>query len=391
MSVRVVTMGASGYAVNYVQPLLDNMCNGTYTYAGVIDIAIEKSPLYEKIKENKIPIYKTLREYFENGNKADLVIIAIPPQFHAENSLIAIENGADVLCEKPTTPLYKDALEMIEASQKSGKFIGISYQWSYSDANRAFKEDILSGKLGKAIELKSFISWPRELSYYDGTWKGNIKDADGTFILDSVVSNATAHYLHNMYFLLGDRMNTCCYPRKIRCELLRANNIENFDTCLLDINTDNNKKITFVASHATDRDEDPKFIFKFENATVTFNMKEQNNHIIAEFVDGTIKDYGNPFDNLNNRIWDSIDSVVSRKPLVCTVETTIAHTLTINKLYECAGIVDFPPNMVGMNKENNRVVVGGLYELLFKAYDRGCLLSDMGIEWTEVYEIDVTK
>ena len=391
MSVKVVTVGARGYATTYVHPLLDDMHEGKYTYEGVIARDITKSPFCDRIKEENITVCKTLKEYFENGHKADLVIISTPPHLHADESILAIENGANVLCEKPVASLYSDAVRMLEASEKSGKFIGICYQWSYSDANRAFKADILAGKFGKAKELKSFVSWPRGWDYYSGAWKGKIKDENGTMILDSVVGNAAAHYLHNMYFLLGDEMNTCDFPEKIRCELLRANDIENFDTCLLDIKTKSGAKLVYIASHAAEKNDAPKFEFVFENAVVIFNIKEQNNHIIAEFKDGTVKDYGDPNEGLNNRIWDSIDAVTSNKPLVCTVKTAIAHTLTVNKLYECGKIVNFPEELLLIDKEAEITSVKGLYELMYKAFEKGCLLKDMGIDWTYAQEFSAEQ
>lgn len=391
MSVKVVTVGARGYATTYVHPLLDDMHKGIYTYAGVIARDITKSPFCDRIKEENITICKTLAEYFEQGNKADLVIVSTPPHLHRDECLLAIKNGADVLCEKPIAPLYSQALDMIEASEKSGKFIGICYQWSYSDANRALKSDILAGKLGKAKELKTFVSWPRPWEYYSGAWKGKICAEDGTWILDSVAGNAAAHYLHNLYFILGDAMNTCDFPETIRCELFRANQIENYDTCLLDIKTKSGVKLFYGASHATEKNESPKFHFTFENAVVTFNMGGEENHIIAKFSDGTVKDYGDPGQGLNNRIWDAIDAVTTRKPLVCTVQTALAHTLTVNRLYDHGEIVDFPEEILCIDQEEKKTTVNGLYDLMYKAYEKGCLLSDFGIKWAKPSSFSVER
>lgn len=389
MSVKVVTVGAGGYATTYVHPLLDDMHKGNYEYAGIIERDMSRCPFTERIKEENIPVFESLDEYFKKGNKADLVIIAIPTHFHKYNSIIAVEHGADVLCEKPAAPLYADVLEMIDAAEKNDKFIGIGYQWSYSEAMRSLKADILAGKLGKAIELKSFISWPRPHEYYNGTWKGKIKDSDDNFILDSVVNNAAAHYLHNMYYLLGDAVDTCDYPKNIRCELLRANEIENFDTCLLDIETKSGAKLIYTASHITDRNESPKLHFKFEKCTVTFNMGGEGDHVIAKFDDGTVKDYGNPGDRLNTRMWEAIDAVTTRKPLVCTVKTAAAHTLTVNELYEKGKITEFPDELITV--DGNQTVVKGFYELMFEAFEKGCLLSDIDVSWIKAQKFTVNK
>ncbi len=391
MSVKVVTVGAGGYATTYVHPLLDDMHKGIYEYAGVIETNIENSPYVQRIHDENIPVCKTLDEYFAKGYEADLVIIAIPTHFHKDTAITAVNHGADVLCEKPAAPLYSDVLQMISASEQTGKFIGIGYQWSYSAAIRSLKTQILSGELGKPLEMKSFVSWPRPISYYEGsTWKGKIKDEDGNFILDSVVGNATAHYLHNMYFLLGEEMNTCDFPSIIRCELLRGNKITNFDTCLLDIKTEKGVKLFFAASHVTDRNEDPKFCFTFENAVVTFNMGGEKDHIIAKFNDGTIVDYGNPNDAINTRVWEAIDSVKSRKPLVCMAHTASAHTLTVDSLYTNGEIIDFP-EQITKTIDEKQIVVDGLYETMYKAYENGKLLSDFGVSYVKAKQFNVKK
>ncbi len=380
MSVKVVLIGARGYATSHLHPLLENMHTGKYTIAGVIARDITKSEYCEWVQKENITVCKSLEEYFESGYKADLVVISTPPQLHRKDTLLAIENGADVLCEKPVASSYEDAKMMLEASEKSGKFVGICYQWSYSAANRAFKSDILAGKLGKPKELKVLVSWPRGWSYYDG-WKGRIKDDEGNLILDSVVCNAAAHYLHNMYYILGDAMDESDAPDKIRSELIRVNNIENFDTCFLDIKTKSGAKLTYIASHAAEKADGPRFVFNFENAVVTFNMGGEANHIIATFTDGTVKDYGDPGEMYNQRLWDSIDSVTTREPLVCTVKTAIAHTYTINQLYEKAQITDAPKELLCIDENEEKTYLKGLYEFMLEAYEKGCLLSDLGVDW----------
>ena len=291
MKTRVVLVGARGYATAYLEPLLEHMDSERYEFAGVVARDITKSPCCQEVLDRKVPVYKTLEAFFAE-KKADLVIIATPPHLHAAQSLLAIANGANVLCEKPIAPLYTDALAMKAAADNSGKFIGIGFQWAFAQAVQSLKKDILSGVLGKPKVFKSFVSWPRGWDYYEGTWKGNVREPDGTWILDSVVGNATAHYLQVLYFLLGEEMNGCDYPRHIACELFRANQIDNFDTCLLDIKTCGGTDIFYVASHATDINENPKFQLEFENAVVSYNMEKNDNRIVAVFSDGTVRDYG---------------------------------------------------------------------------------------------------
>lgn len=382
MRVKVAMVGASGYAVNYLGLMLQNMDSEKFSLEGVVDVAIDRSPYCEALTQHSIPVFTSLEDFFASGRKADLVIIASPPHFHAQQSLLAIANGADVLCEKPIAPLYTDALAMQKAADEAGKFVAIAYQWSYTDAVQNLKKDILAGVLGKPQLMKSFVAWPRDWNYYS-SWKGKIRGKDGTWILDSVIGNATAHYLHNMYFLLGKEMDTCAFPGEIRSELLRANDIENFDTCLLDITTTDGDKIYCAVSHAVEKNDSPKFQFTFENAVVSCNMEAIDNEIIAVFKDGTVKRYGNPNETYNYRFWEALDSVVSRKPMKCTVKTALALTKTVAQLYAHGEIVNYPSELVYQDEEKRITGVHGLYDLLYKAFQEGKLFSDMDIPWAK--------
>jgi hypothetical protein len=65
-------------------------------------------------------------------------------------------------------------------------------------------------------------------AYYQRSfWSGRIKDDNGNWILDSVASNATAHYIHNMFYVLGNEVDKSAVPVEVAAELYRANNIEN--------------------------------------------------------------------------------------------------------------------------------------------------------------------
>ena len=52
--------------------------------------------------------------------------------------------------------------------------------------------------------------WPRDERYYSRNgWAGVKRTNDGTWILDSPTNNACAHFLHNMFYVLGDRIERC--------------------------------------------------------------------------------------------------------------------------------------------------------------------------------------
>jgi predicted dehydrogenase len=121
-----------------------------------------------------------------------------------EQTLTALRGGSHVLCEKPAAATPKEAVRMQEAAQAAGRHLAIGYQWSYSRAVQDLKRDILQGRFGRPVGLKSIVLWPRDAAYYHrAPWAGRMQDGEGRPIRDSVANNATAHYLHTMFFLLG--------------------------------------------------------------------------------------------------------------------------------------------------------------------------------------------
>lgn len=390
MSVKVLTVGAGGFGTTYTRPLLDNLGNGKYEYAGVVEIN-DDFPYRDEFEKNNIPVYKTMDAFFAE-NSADLVIISTPPHFHAEQCIYAVEHGANVLCEKPIAPSYAEAKSICEASKRTGKFIAIGYQHSYAKSILDLKADILSGVLGKPKKLKTIVLWPRDWVYYGRSsgWAGRIKNDNGNLILDSVISNATAHYLHNMLFLLGDEISKTCLPEKYSAELLRANKIENFDTATLRM-VAGDVEIFMVASHAITIWKHPTFEFHFENAVVTYERGESN--LVATFNDGTVKDYGKPDVDIENckKLWDAIDAAANGTPLPCVAETAMAHNIIINSLYEQCGIQNFPSELVVNDENDKRTYVKGLDDLLLKAFEEGKMLSELDCGWAKKTEFCLDK
>ncbi len=383
MSVKVVTLGAGGYATAYTRPLLDHFGSDKFEYAGVVARNIDACMYADEFREKGIPIYKTIQDFFAERT-ADLVIISTPPHLHAEHSIYCVEHGANVLCEKPIAPSREEAQAMTEAAKRTGKFIAIAYQHSYTTPILNLKQDIIDGVLGKPLMFKTMVLWPRAWSYYNrGTkWGGKLKDDSGKLILDSVASNAAAHFLHNLLFLLGEKQAAAAIPESVSAELLRANEIENFDTSVLKMGMKNGAEVLFIASHATTSNIEPKFDLEFENATVHY---EADGGMRATFKDGTVKDYGEPLAETRpmKHMWDAIDAVTSGKELPCSTVTASAHNAVINSLYEQCTIQDFPEAMVVKDSEQEKTYVPELYDLLVKAYDEGKTLSELGCSWVK--------
>ncbi|MGE3912374.1 MAG: Gfo/Idh/MocA family protein, partial [Chloroflexota bacterium] len=79
----------------------------------------------------------------------DLVSIVTPPYLHHEMTLASVERGRHVFCEKPFASNVAEAVEMVQAVEKSGLIHGVDHEFRYRPARARMKELIESGHLGE--------------------------------------------------------------------------------------------------------------------------------------------------------------------------------------------------------------------------------------------------
>jgi len=385
MKVKIAFIGVGGYAA-YLQKLLrTHVQEDSFEIVCGADPFYEKSEAYPELKEKSVPLYRTPEEMFSN-HKVDLTIVVSPLHFHKKHILLALENDTHILCEKPLATTVQDALEIQEAALSKNKKLGVGFQWSFSPTMLALKKDILSGELGRPLALKSFVAWKRYDSYYQGSWKGDLKSKDGDWILDCVVTNATAHYLHNMLFLLGDTIDTAALPTTTFTEIYRQKDIETFDTCFIKGRFENGCELFFCASHSPEINDSPKFVYEFENGTVYMNIYERGSKVTLYRKDGTTKLYGTPETEIenSNKLKMMIAAVAENAPIPCGVDTILPHLKICNAMFEEATIHPFVSDRIYCEKdgESGRFVYG-LYNEMEKSFVNGMLPSELGFSWAK--------
>ena len=391
--ISIFLIGIGGYGSTYVNELLDNYDEDRFYIAGVYDPKPDNCERIDEIREKGIKCYDSIDDFYANSH-ADLAVISSPIQYHCPQTVYALSHGSNVLCEKPVAASVDDAYMMADESKKYGKFTAVGYQWSFSDAVLELKKDIIAGVFGKAKRLSSLVLWPRDLKYYARGWAGRIKDPDGRLVLDSIANNAAAHYLHNMFFILGKDIDKSAYPQKVTAELYRANAIENFDTTAIRAQLIDDVQVYFFASHAVENSRGPLLKYEFEKATVLYdNDMKRGKGITAHFNDGSTKTYGDPFVNDMSKIWKCIDAVNKKGMITSPAISAIPHTICINGIRESMpDIVTLPQDITVRDDIGNRIYVNGLSEIMTKCFDEGILPNKAGIKWSKKGEvIDLKK
>jgi len=81
--------------------------------------------------------------------ECDVVSIVTPPYLHHEMTLASFERGRHVFCEKPFASNLAQAVEMVQAAERSGLVHAVDHEFRYRPARSRLKELIEAGHLGE--------------------------------------------------------------------------------------------------------------------------------------------------------------------------------------------------------------------------------------------------
>ncbi len=380
--VSVVLVGIGGMGQSYLETLLEEFTDEDVKIPGVVEPFPEKSIYRRKLEQMQIPVYPTLADYYLREGPAELAVICSPIQHHVPQTCCALEQGSHVLCEKPIGATVQEAELMIRSEDAAGCWVMIGYQWSYSRSIQKLKKDVISGKFGRPVRLKTLCFWPRDEAYYERTdWAGRIKDEEGRWVLDSPANNAMAHFLHNLFYILGKKSDRSTMPSEVTAEAYRAYPIENYDTIACRAFTREGVELLYYASHAIFKARGPIFSFEFEEAIVTLDDMAEG--IIARDKKGKAKRYGSPeAEHRLSKLFQAVEAVREPATILCGPEAAAAQTLCVDGIQDSVSeIRTFPDSMIYRDVRQKRRWVKGVDQELYKCYLKGALPGEQKIPW----------
>ncbi len=85
----------------------------------------------------------------------DAIVMALPPQFHAEMAIRAVQAGKDVLVEKPIALTVADAERSVKAAKDNGRVFMVGHVLRFHPAFETLKALIDNGELGEVRYIHS--------------------------------------------------------------------------------------------------------------------------------------------------------------------------------------------------------------------------------------------
>jgi len=148
--------------------------------------------------EYRAKVYYHLSELLDTEKDLDIVSICTPNGLHSTHSILALEYGKHVLCEKPMAINVVDCGEMIKAAEQANRRLFVIKQNRFNPPVIAVKKLLDNHQLGKLYSIQLSCFWNRNEDYYKDSWKGTQQLDGGTLFTQF------SHFIDLLYFFIGD-------------------------------------------------------------------------------------------------------------------------------------------------------------------------------------------
>src|SRR5215471_9458283 len=111
----------------------------------VCDIIYSKAELLGKQYSSNI--YNSLDDLLSSERSLDVLVVCTPNGLHAQHTIMALNAGLNVLCEKPMAITTADCNNMIKTAEANNKKLFIVKQNRFNPPVLAVKELLLNGLL----------------------------------------------------------------------------------------------------------------------------------------------------------------------------------------------------------------------------------------------------
>ena len=239
------------------------------TLVGVCDIKKDRADA--AAAKYGVTAYYDYKEMI-SADKLDVVHLCVPHYLHPIISKYALEQGVNVLCEKPMSINYDDGVNNVKLADEKGLTYGIIFQCRYNDTSRLVKEQLENGRLGRVISARCTLTWCKPDSYYSlSDWKGTWDKEGGGVIIDQAI-----HSLDLANWFINDE------PVEVQAHLANRGHsiMEVDDTGEGLIRYKNGATLSFWAMNNYGCDdpieirlfcENGKVVMSYDDAVITFN------------------------------------------------------------------------------------------------------------------------
>ena len=382
---KIGIIGAGGYASVYVNSLLPRHRKQEICLCGVVVRPHDREQRQVQssiatLTAAGIPIFPDKESLYAEA-KPDIVALPIAIGAHCPLAINAVEQGINVIVEKPAAGSVAEVDRMMEAEQRTGKFIAVGFQHIYAPDIRDLKQRLVVGEFGSVKRIAVMGLWPRGDEYYHrNEWVCRLRGSHGEPVYDSPINNAFAHYLNLELFLSSNTFETSSHASEMQAELYRARkNIETFDTCAVRLKTETDAEILTLLSHASKDTVNP--ILRIETEKGVIEWSESVSWKFTPTDSGQCIVGGPASDGRKNMFSLLIQKAEGQKVFTCPLSVAKEHTFCIENLHKFFTVSEISGKEYDINTGNGIFEIYNIKQDFQKCFERFQLPSEYGVRW----------
>jgi predicted dehydrogenase len=139
-------------------------------------------------------LYPNLEALLEQESALDFVDLATPPWLHGRQTLLALERGLHVLCEKPLTLDSEELRRVAQAARQNDRTIFTVHNWACAPIWAKARELSARGEIGPVHHAEIHVARTKpSVAAGPGDWRTDPKLSGGGILVD--------HGWHALYLL----------------------------------------------------------------------------------------------------------------------------------------------------------------------------------------------
>lgn len=242
-------------------------------------------------------VYTDMEEMFRDG-AIDAVYIASPNAFHAQQSILAMQHGVHVLCEKPAVVSLDEMDSVIAASQETGMTYMEAMKSTLTPTFLRLKQDL--HKIGPV--RRYVFHYNQYSSRYDKYKEGIIENAFKPELGNGAKTDLGVYGLAPLVHLAGEPQNV------LRNRYLLSTGAEGQGSMILDYG-----ESEAIVMYSKISDSYLPSEIQGEDGVIEIDKISDPKHVLIKYRDGTTEDISveHDFDTMYYEVAEFIDCVHS--------------------------------------------------------------------------------
>lgn len=198
---KYALIGCGRIAINHIKAVINNQLE----LVAVCDVLPNK--MEELLSKQGLAEYKEIlrytdyRQMIEEHPEIQLISIATESGSHAEIALYCIDQGINLIIEKPMAMSIADADEIIRRAEANHVKVSACHQNRFNIAVQKLRKAVEAGRFGKLSHGSIHVRWNRNKEYYtQAPWRGTWAQDGGALM------NQCIHGIDLLRWMMGSEV-----------------------------------------------------------------------------------------------------------------------------------------------------------------------------------------